>query len=106
MTRTELYNGISEVCPAFLGRAPLDQPLPYAVYTWSHENNFPADDTVYEKVADITLNLYAVDPDTEALMDARLSEMGLFWTSATSYELSDDAYLTIYTMEVIEDEEG
>ena len=106
MTKEQFYQGLSEVVETFYGKAPMGQALPYAVYTWDHDNNFPADDVVYQPVATITVNLYAVDPAIESAVDAKLTEMGLFWTSTSSFELDDDAYLTIYTMEEFEDEES
>lgn len=106
MTKAELYTGLSAVCQTFFGRAPVGAELPYAVYTWMHPSNFMADDAVFQKVATVEIQLYATDPDTEATMNNKLDELGISWNSQSSFEVSDGAYLTIYSMEVVEDEKS
>lgn len=103
MTKSELHTALSAVCKAYYGRAPVGARLPYAVYTWNHDN-FAADDSVYQKFASVTVNLYATDPDTEKQLDNALDGLGIFWNSTSSFEVSDEAYLTIYTMEVLDNE--
>ena len=102
MTKTELYTALEKVVDTHYGNAPVGTELPYAVYTWTHPNNFSADNAVYQKIASVEIRLYSVDPDTN--LDATLDELGEFWTSTGSIEVSDGAYLTIYTMEVLDDE--
>lgn len=103
MTKTELYTALSKVCATFYGRANVGTELPYMTFTWDHMPNFAADDVVYQRAAVVTIYLYAVDPDTEEAVNDALDELGVYWTSTSSFEVSDGAYLTIYTMEVIED---
>lgn len=105
MTRTELYNALSNACATYYGRAPVGAELPYAVYSWEHTPNFAADDIVYQRAAAVTIQLYTLEPDTEEAVNNILDELGEFWNSTSSFEVSDGAYLTIYTMEVIEDAE-
>lgn len=100
MTKTELYTALSAVVDTYYNFAPVGTELPYAVYTWTHPNNFPADGKTYQKVATIEISLYSVDPDTS--LDDALDALGEFWTSTGSMEVSDGAYLTNYTMEVID----
>ena len=102
MTKTELFTALEKVVDTHFGHAPVGTPLPYAVFTWIHPNNFSADNGVYQKVASVEISLYAVDPDTN--LDATLDGLEEFWTSTGSNEVSDGAYLTIYTMEVLDDE--
>ncbi len=102
MTKTELYTELEKVVDTHYGHAPVGTPLPYAVYTWTHPNNFAADGVVFQKIASVEISLYSADPDTT--LDATLDGLGEFWTSTGSMEVSDGAYLTIYTMEVLDDE--
>lgn len=104
MTRTELYNALSAVCDTYYNRAPVGTAIPYIVYNWTHPNNFPADDVVYERIASIEIQCYSDTPETAEQINDALDDLGVYWTSDGAFEVSDGAYLTTYTMEVLDNE--
>ena len=102
MTREELYTALSAVCNTYYNVAPVRTPIPYAVFTWTNPDNFPADDVVYHRIAAVEITVYSDTPETEDLMKTALDELGVYWTSGGAYEGSDGAYIITYNMEVID----
>ena len=47
MTKTELYNALSDVIDTYYNFAPMKTPVPYAVFVWAHPDNFSADNVVF-----------------------------------------------------------
>ena len=102
MTKTELYNALSDVIDTYYNFAPMKTPVPYAVFVWAHTDNFSADNVVFQKVATVTITVYSNTPDTESAIDDLLDSLDLFWTSSGAFEASDGAYTIIYNLEVID----
>ncbi len=103
MTRQDIYNLINTVVPAWYQHAPIGTALPFATYLTDHNNNFGADDKVYQKVTGVTITLYMGEDDLaleDSLNDA-LDAADIYWTSSTDYDDDQKLYTTIYEMEVI-----
>lgn len=104
MTKTELFDALSEICTTYYNFAPVGAELPYMVYTWQHNDNFGADGKVYQKVASVEISLYSDDPGTAESVEDALDDLGVFWQAADNYEVSDKVYLTVFNFEEVEEE--
>lgn len=81
------------------GQAP---PLPYCVYYAGRANNFAADGVVWFTAQRYTVELYTEDknPTIEAVLEAALTEAGIFWTKDEVYIDSERMNEIIYEFEV------
>lgn len=82
------------------GEAP---SLPFVVYYFPDSNNFAADDTVYHKAIDLTIELYSKkrDLDKEWQLEDELYLYDLFWQKHEVYIESEKMYMVRYEMEAV-----
>lgn len=80
------------------GEAP---SLPYLIYYYPDSDNFAADDSVYLRALDLTIELYSKkrDFDKEWNLEEDLFLHGLFWQKHEVYIESEKVYLVRYEME-------
>lgn len=103
MTKQEIFNILNPIAPAYYVQAPIGTLLPFITYETDHENNFGADDKVYQEVTGVTVTLYmrAEDLSIETELNEALKEAELFWTSSSGYDDDQKVFTTVYEMEVI-----
>ena len=80
------------------GEAP---SLPYIIYFYPDSDNFGADNTVYQRALDLTIELYSKkrDFDTEWNIEDALYLCDLFWQKHEVYIESEKMYQVRYEME-------
>lgn len=103
MTKQEIYNLLQNVAPTYYSQAPIGTLLPFITYTTNHDNNFGADNKVYQEITGVNVTLYmrAQDLNLEDDLNAALTEADIFWTSSSDYDDGQKVFTTIYEMEVI-----
>ena len=103
MTLQDIYNILSSVAPAHYHHAPKGTKLPFITYTSSHDNNFSADDKVYQLVTSITVVLYlgVNDLPVEDSLNRALDDADLYWVSSPDYDNDQKLFTITYEMEVI-----
>lgn len=104
MTRTGLYNALSEVCTTFYNVADIGAQLPYIVYSWNRDANIGADNAVYQRGVSVEISVYSNDPGTVDSVESALNGLGVFWQASNNYELSDRVYLSTINFEEIEED--
>lgn len=80
--------------------APL---LPYILFFYSRSNNFPADDTVYQRIDSLNIELYTANKsfDLETQVEAILNKYGFVWEKSEVYLNTEHMYEVIYEMEIV-----
>lgn len=84
---------------------------PFICFFFSGSADFAADDTNYQKIRPLTLELYTDNKDfaTEATVEAALNAAGLVYSRSEVWIDSERMYEVTYTAEIIiteEDENG
>ena len=80
--------------------------LPCLVYVDKGTNNYNADDTVYQEITNIDIELYAVrrDKKAERKLEAALTMAGIVYErTGTFYIDSERVFETIYEIQIIEE---
>lgn len=78
-------------------------PLPYMVFFYPQSNNIPADDSVYQRVDTLNIELltktknFAVEENIEAVLDA----WGMVWEKSEIYLNDEHAFEVLYEMEIV-----
>lgn len=77
--------------------------LPYVLFYFPNTNNFNADDSVYQKVEALNIELYTSNKDytSEAAVEAALAANGVPWEKSETYLTTENMYEVLYQMEVI-----
>lgn len=85
-----------------VGKAP---NLPYMVFFYSRSNNFPADDSVYQRIDTLNIELYTKNKSftVEENVEAILNDWGFVWEKSETYLNSEEMYEVIYEMEIVID---
>jgi len=80
-----------------VGKAP---KLPFICYLCTETDNFEADNKVYHVLQNVDIELYTAkkSADTEALVEAKLDEIGLVWNKYEEYIDSEEMYEIIYSV--------
>lgn len=86
--------------PVFFRWAPKGTEVPYIVYFWENEDNFGADDLVYQRVANVEIRVYSNSPAEE--IGAALDAENIYWQASSEYDDTEQLYTTIYTFTAIE----
>lgn len=102
MTMTELKTELDKVADTYYLDAPIGTKVPYIVYTWDDDPNFPADDVIYQKIAAITINFYFTDFTLMNAVDSALDSLGLFYSASCVYDSDAKVNIKTYTLEVID----
>ncbi len=104
MGLSDLYTILNAVYPTAYwsfpeGEAP---PMPYICYFEEQSDNFGADNVVYHhaKVIAVELLTRTKDPTAEAAVETALNNAGIYWEKTSEHLDDEDAYETIYTLEV------
>lgn len=85
-----------------IGQAP---ELPYLVYRYPQTDNFNADDTVYQQINNVDVELYTNSKDfaTEKAVEAVLDGASIPWQKSENYIETERMYQTVYEMEILID---
>ena len=118
MTYKEVYQIISaiELTPAsgqtpatYVPTAYLQFPEdnapepPFICYYYTGDNDFKADDTNYQKIRQLTLELYCDNKNfnLESAVETKLTSSGFVYTKYEEYIDSEKMYMTTYELEVV-----
>lgn len=103
MTKQDIYELLNDIIPTYYHHAPIGTRLPFATYITDHDDNFGADDKVYQQVTGVTITLYlgAEDLSVENAVNSALDDANVYWVSSTDYDDQQEVYTIIYEMEVI-----
>ena len=77
---------------------------PFICFMYTDDADFKADDTNYQRITDLTLELYVDEPDftKEAAIEAALAEAGLVYArSGPDYIQNERMYQTTYETSVL-----
>lgn len=76
---------------------------PYFVYYFAGTDNFAADNEVYAKIYNLTIELYTQNKNiaAETAVESALKSGKLFWNKTELYVESENAYEILYEMEVM-----
>ena len=79
------------------------QAPPFICFFYSDNNDVLADNTIYQTVVTLNIELYtdAKDFQNESLIEAALTGAGLVFSKSEVFIESERLHETIYTMEVI-----
>ena len=79
------------------------QQPPFICFFYSNNNDFLADDTNYQKIEHLIVELYTDNKDfeLEAAVEAALSLNGLVYTRDEEYLGSEQMYEVVYEMDVV-----
>lgn len=79
------------------------QPCPFLCFYFPDSDDFKADNTIYQKVRPLTIELYTDDKDfaLEAQIETALAAAGLVYSRSEVYVGSERMYQITYEMEVI-----
>lgn len=77
--------------------------LPYICYYFSRSDNFGADDTVYQEIEVLNVELYTKQKDftTEKKVEDALGNASTFWNKSETYLTSENMYEVLYESEVV-----
>lgn len=76
--------------------------LPFICYYEDESDNFAADGIVYHPILRVTIELYSRHKDTqsEALIEAALTEAGIYWEKNETYIDTEKVFMETYEIEV------
>ena len=80
------------------GQAP-----PFVCFFYSNDNDFKADDSNYQKIEHLIIELYTDNKDfeLEATVESTLSQNGIVWTRDEEWIESERMLEVIYEMDVV-----
>ena len=83
--------------------APEGTKVRFMSYTCHADNNFFADDKVYQKISSMRAVLYSTKKDEklEALIEAALDEAEIPWSMTDEFENEQKVFMTIYEAKTI-----
>ena len=84
-----------------------DQACPFLCFYFESSNDLSADDTNYQKIRPLTIELYTDNKDftTEATIESGLNSNGLVYSREESYIDSERMYMVASTTEIVITEE-
>ena len=79
------------------------QPCPFLCFYFPDSDDFKADNTIYQKIRPLIIELYTDDKDfaLEAQIETALAAAGLVYSRSEVYVGSERMYQITYEMEVI-----
>lgn len=106
MTYKEVYTMLSGAgVPVAYNAFPTDNPKapPYICYLWTGSNDFAADDTNYQAIRPVQIELYTNDKDfeLEAAVEAVLKANSLPFTRDETYLDSERMYMIVFRTEIV-----
>lgn len=109
MTRTEIAAMLDSIgLPVAYYQFPeTGQAPPFICYFFEGDNDFIADDTNYQKIDRLAVELYTDNKDfaLEASVEAALSGAGLVWSRSETYIDSERMYEVIFNADIVITEE-
>lgn len=77
--------------------------LPYITYYYPNSANFSADNVVYQRIDDLTIELYTEtkDFDLEESLEQVLATHELVWEKSEDWIESENMFMISYEMEII-----
>ena len=80
-----------------------EQPTPFVCFFYSGDNDFKADDSNYQKIEHLIIELYTDNKDfgLETSVESVLSENGLVWTRDEEWIESERMLEVVYEMDVV-----
>lgn len=83
-----------------VGKAP---KLPFICYLCTNTDNFNADDSVYQVIQGVDIELYTAKKDeaSERAIETMLSEYHLSWEKYEDYIDSENCYMITYSIEIV-----
>ena len=77
--------------------------LPWIVFDYPAQNDFLADDSVYQRITALQIDLYTdrKDLQTEAMVEQVLEQNGIVYTKEETYIASEKMYEITYETELI-----
>lgn len=82
-------------------RNPAPDP-PYIIFWYPGSDDFPADNTNYQRIEELDIELYSArkDFDSEARIERSLNEAGIFYVRSESFIESEQLHRVLYETEV------
>ena len=110
MTHAEIKTMLASVgVPTAYYQFPEDtgQQPPFICFFYNYNNDFLADDTNYQKIEHLIVELYTDNKDfsLESAVEAALTTHGIVYTRNEEYLGSEQMYLVVYESDVIITEE-
>ena len=102
MTRAELVTLLNNIAPVHYENAPVGTKCPFITYSVDYGNNFGADNKVYQRIMDVTLNAYVLTSQLSTLQSIEDALDDIYWRASDSYDDSEKLITRTYTMELIE----
>lgn len=83
------------------------QACPFICFYFTNSNDLAADDTNYQKIRPLAIELYTDNKDftTEAAVESALNSNGLVYAREETYLDSERMYMVTYTTEIVITEE-
>ena len=83
-----------------VGKAP---KLPFICYLCTNTNNFDADESVYQVIQEVDIELYTAKKDeaSETAVEDKLNECGLVWEKYEDYLDSENCYMITYSTSLV-----
>lgn len=84
------------------------KPCPFICFYYEASNDFAADDTNYQKIRTLTLELYTDEKDftLEDTVETTLNSYGLVYAKEESYIDSEKMFMVVYTTDIVITEEN
>lgn len=84
-----------------------EQACPFICFYFTNSNDLAADDTNYQKIRPLAIELYTDNKDftTEAAVESALNSNGLVYAREETYLDSERMYMVTYTTEIVITEE-
>ena len=79
------------------------QEPPFICFYYSNDNDLKADDSNYQKIEHLIIELYSneKDFDTEAVVESAFAGSGLVWKRTETYVDTERLYMVIYELDVV-----
>jgi hypothetical protein len=79
------------------------KPPPFICFYYDGDDDFKADNTNYQKIRPLTIELYTDNKDfvSEALVEATLNANGLVYSRSETYISTEKMYMVTYQTEVV-----
>lgn len=85
-----------------------DQACPFICFYFTNSNDLAADDTNYQKIRPLAIELYTDNKDfiTEAAVESALNSNGLVYAREETYLDTERMYMVTYMTEIVITEES
>lgn len=105
MTKKQLAALLDEIAPTYYYQAPIGTKCPFITYQTSSDNNFGADNRVYQRVMSVTIMAYALTTQMSIFSEIEEALDDIYWQSSDSINESERLIIRTYNIEVIETSE-